>query len=193
MLTAWAKKMIPFFAGSLNNAFSILPSFNGTAYTVSPGVIEGKDYQGNTKYFLPYMNWDKSKINTLGASSKGFAFGTGTTPATENDYTIESIISSGLNATFNPPNYTGANTNYNSEDDEMSLSIDITLTNSTQSSITISEICRFGTAYFSATKGANSEGNSVSALIDRVVLDNPITIPATESVVVRYETIIPLS
>lgn len=194
MLTAWAKKMIPFVGGvnNTNTATYILPSIIGATESSAPGVIEGKDYQGNTKYFQPMIISTKTLVTTLSTSNYGFAFGTGDTPATENDYTIESIISSGLSASFSPISYFTGENSYNSEDDEMSMYIDITLTNTSQDSITIKEMCRFGYGYYSDTKGSTPSSRTVT-LLDRIVLDSPITIPAGEVIVLRYETIIPLS
>ena len=92
----------------------------------------------------------------------GLAFGTGTTAATLDDYTLESIISSGITIT----SYTYYRTN---DVNGTKLTMQYTLTNTTSADITINEVGLFGYV------------NSNYYMYERTVLSEPVTIPAGAS------------
>lgn len=108
------------------------------------------------------------------ANTNGLYFGSGTTPATKEDYTLESPITSGLsivNGDFHIEN--GVSGQY-------SISRDYVVTNTSENDITISEIGCFG-----GWPLGTSEYHQV--LWERTVLSSPITIPAGESKAVTYK------
>lgn len=96
----------------------------------------------------------------LSTSQAGVILGSGSTPATFDDYKLESQITTGLSGTT-----------VNSADEDYNRVSTITLTNTSGGSITIGEI---GIRAFIYT-GENSSSMSV-ALIERTVLDTPVTI-----------------
>lgn len=123
-----------------------------------------------------YSGWLMETLGTpqfigLSDTVTGIVFGTGSTPPTIDDYKLESIISGGLTGTFTYSinNATGI--------------IKIILTNTSGNDITISEI---GWQAYNAYKYNNSASNGI-ALMDRTVLDTPVTIEASSIGVVEYK------
>lgn len=150
-----------------------------------------KDYTGTEKYIsmLPFSTAISPIVSTITGDSKGIAFGSGTTPATEDDYTIENLIRSGISVTYAPSDGFGSYF-YDSEANSEDVYMTFTITNNGSSSISISEICRFATfsigSDYGATVGTGSNNRS-AFLIDRTVLDTPIVIEAGGSGVIRYQ------
>ena len=100
-----------------------------------------------------------------------FRFGSGTTPANATDYNLETpITDSSLTRTVSIVSDYSNNT--------YSLECTFTLTNTTSSDITISEIGYFIKIFYS-----NQSSNNY--LIERTVFD-PITIPAGEMAMIKY-------
>lgn len=104
------------------------------------------------------------------SGSQYVLFGNGTTPATVNDYELESPIVSGIKVA-NPSSTT------NEQTDDYIL---WTVTFGVKASVdtTISEIGLISKAY--------KTGGAVETLVDRTVLDTPITIPAGQSKQITY-------
>ena len=103
----------------------------------------------------------------------GVSFGAGTAPATVQDYKLDAPITTGLSIIF-PKNFTYAKGN-SFED----VAVTYGVTNISSSEITISEIGLVATVFVS--------GNLYnSMLVDRTVLDAPVTIPAGESKQITY-------
>lgn len=122
------------------------------------------------------IDWIFSTIGTptniaLSNASSGIVFGTGSTSPTIDDYKLESIITGGLTGTFKYSinNSTGI--------------IKIILTNTSDNNITISEMGWQFTNYCSYS----SSSSSGIALMDRTVLDTPVTIEAGGVGVVEYK------
>ena len=150
------------------------------------GIVKGmfavKNVQGTTYYVANNINSSMpSSITgdfTLTANNPGISVGSGGTAATEEDYQLESTITSGLNALVN--RYCGVDNNGNPF-----LRFDIMLTNTTQSDITIREI-----GYKQNLRCSNDlNGTSLSnrtCLLDRTVLTNAVTIEGDSYVVIRY-------
>ncbi len=97
-------------------------------------------------------------------------FGNGTTPATVNDYKLESQIDSGITVA-NPSTVT-------TEQTDSYISWTVTFGVSASVETTISEIGLISKAYI--TNG------DTATLVDRTVLDEPITIPAGQSKQITY-------
>ena len=97
-------------------------------------------------------------------------FGNGTTPATVNDYKLESMIASGIEVA-NPNTVT-------TEQTGSYISWTVTFGVSASVETTISEIGLIAKAYRS--------NGPIDTLVDRTVLDTPITIPAGQSKQITY-------
>ena len=125
---------------------------------------------------FPYT---RAAAATTNAAAAGISIGTGGTPATVNDFNLESTISSGVSLSVStteagcePP---GA----------PFLAYSVTITNTGSEAITIREI-----GYKQNIKGAPYPGgttnNSTVCLLDRTVLDTPVTIQPGDAGVIRY-------
>ena len=97
-------------------------------------------------------------------------FGNGTTPATVNDYKLESMIASGIEVA-NPNTVT-------TEQTDSYISWTVTFGVSAPVETTISEIGLIAKAYRSNWP--------IDTLVDRTDLDTPITIPAGQSKQITY-------
>jgi hypothetical protein len=120
---------------------------------------------------MPLLTADASSAS---AANGGLYFGSGTTPATKEDITLESLIASGL---------TIANGNIFFENDANGrhvISVDNVLTNTTDAPITISEIGLISGV-------ANSSSKYTQVLFERTVLSSPITIAPGESKLITYK------
>ena len=149
----------------------------------------GKSAAGNTFYCKPFgssQGWIFRSAAITETGSAGVYLGSGTTPATENDYTLESVLT-GLTAT------SSENTYYDSETYKYRQSLELTVSNNTGAEVTVGEIGRFVEINTSATRGATSSGNTKLFMVDRTVLETPVVIPSGESSIVRYEFEYPTS
>lgn len=109
-------------------------------------------------------------------TSAGFTVGSGTTPATENDYDLESPIY----ATANTFLSTFIGVNLAKEGTKYIVEYSMSLTNKSNSPISISEIGFVASTSTSSTLKYN-------VLIDRTVLAEPIVLPADNSpVYIKY-------
>lgn len=187
MLTKWGQKIV-----NANGFEKIYPKPEFNMSTNNIGCINAKSVAGDNFIAGPFSYSAASSYNALitsivetgSTASVGVAFGSGDTPATDEDYTIGSIIStlSGSAAS--------AVTSYDATLEKYKVYINYTLTNTGSESITIKEVCRFNYVFPATAIGqqASGFGSQKSVLIDRVVLDTPVTIAAGESGIVRYET-----
>ena len=108
-----------------------------------------------------------SEKTTTDKSTGGVFFGTGTTPATLEDYKLENPIETGLSIT-NPSKYTF---NDNGEG-KWTYSASYVLTNTSGAEINIHEIG------IVTLPGTSSTSTYAVVLMERTVLTEPITIPA---------------
>ena len=114
---------------------------------------------------------DKTYFGTM----DGIYFGSGTTPATKDDYTLESPITSGLSISSPTTLSYG-----NSSDGIHTCSAAFTIANTTDSDISISEVGLF-------TPINSTSGSYYSVLMERTVLTEPITIPSGGTKIVNYK------
>lgn len=135
----------------------------GTAKTI---------YAANTGY-APIILWQGAALRTDYTNS-GVCVGSGNTPAAKTDYKLENIISSGLTQLSSA---FAANALDNGRESVYVL----VLKNTTDADITISEVGLIGLGY---TYPSNSSAEGF--LVDRTVLDVPVTIPAGESKTISY-------
>ena len=118
--------------------------------------------------FKVMNNWAKSITGT------GVSFGTGTTPATASDYALENILDS---VKISVANSSAVSFSQGDTYDEYIVTFGIT--NKTAAAITISEVGLTAAPY------CDSSTNHY-ALVDRTVLDTPVTIPAGQSKQITY-------
>lgn len=168
MLTKNFKNMMALILESFGGGKGLLPikAYNGTTYY-------GRPYFNSTDVF-PYSTYFDCRLN----NDAGFWFGSGNTAASENDYTLETKITSGLG--FSRTSFLDLD-----NDGNPYVKNNILVTNTSQSDITISEIGWF--QYMrSATNLNGTENNQILVLFDRTVLATPITIAAEEYALVEY-------
>lgn len=103
----------------------------------------------------------------------GVRIGSGVTPATADDYTLESIITSGLSV-VKPSAVT-----VTKENDCVAVYATYTVTNTGKTAVHISEIGLYAAAYYSTSLAK-------PALADRTVLESPITINPGEAKPITY-------
>lgn len=114
----------------------------------------------------------------------GVIVGTGNTPPTDSDYTLANLITEGLTGTV-----TKVQT-FDETANQFKLTLTLSLTSSAASNITISEIGLTGFINASSTKDDETAGVSGQLfLIDRTVLDAPVTIEPSDTATIKYELI----
>jgi len=115
-----------------------------------------------------------STINSTGTMGNGYLMlGTGTTAPTADDYHLESPITTNLSCDSVSVSRTSLIKTYTA-----------TFTNSGSSDITVTEV---GFIVYILYVYSNHDEKSDNFLMDRTVLETPITIPAGESRTVTYE------
>lgn len=190
MLTAWGKKIAACAKYITSNLpFYCLPPVNlvGTA----AAFIEAKNTAGTTVYLNPTYQtapaWSPivTALSTAtSGASYGVAFGSSSTAATENDYTLGSQVT-GITATIPTPVTFIDSANY-----KYVARLDYVVSNDTGATVTIAEIglfVRFGSAM---TRGANASTSGSARqciMMDRTVLDTPVVIPNGSAATIRYE------
>lgn len=146
------------------------------------GYAEVKDVSNATKYAtgsLQYYPYGPSGQFATSYNASGICVGSGNTPPTEDDYRLESIITSGISGSVS----------YNfgaDENDNPYIIYNVIINNTSSNEITINEIGIVQTVQCTNKKGASST-SSCRCLIDRTVLDEPVTIPAGDSKAIIYK------
>ena len=166
MITKWWKNMVKSF---------LQCAFISTTYGYDLPV---KATNGTTYYCIgsfPTMQWNSPL--TLNAQNAGVSFGTSDTPATDEDYILGNTITSGIAGTFT---CTKAMDGTNPV-----VTLNCVLSNSTASDIVVKEVGIKCTGYYAATVGGTSNSSRV-VLIDRTVLDTPLTVPARGNAALYY-------
>ena len=153
------KNFYSFMRYEFQNTASTFTATDGTAH-------KDIDFKTSDPPFVVMKKW-AAKISTAGVS-----FGTGTTPATASDYCLESILGTTQISASVP-----STVSYSRVDTYEEYSVTFGVTNETADAITISEV---GLPIYSN----NSPYPYV--LVDRTVLDTPITIPAGQSKQITY-------
>ena len=153
------------FYSYMNVAFS---AAGKTVPFVKPdGTTENLRYSNS---YTPFAVMNKWSANNNGY---GVSFGTGTTPATVSDYSLESSLN-GTKIRVSYPNSVS-----DSRDATFDMySVSFGITNITDEAITISEV--------GLIIGATSGTSNYTVLVDRTVLDAPVTIPPHETKHIAY-------
>lgn len=105
----------------------------------------------------------------------GVRIGSGVTPATADDYTLESVIASNMSVTK------PSKVSVTRENDFVAVYATYSVTNIGSTPIDISEIGLFSDGYY-----ANSSSSHTPILMDRTVLESPITVNPGESKPLTY-------
>ena len=179
MLTKWGRKLLN------------VPSDNAVLFNTNQymkGCIQVKDTGGDTYYVAPEPINDNigyvsgAFVNGGSGSSYGIAVGSGDTPATENDYTLETKINT-LTATS-----TSIAQNYDSTTGKLHIDFTVTLSNSTASDIVVKEVARVVRHHRADHLNDSISTNSsyTCIMIDRTVLETPLTVPASDIGILRY-------
>ena len=151
----------------------------------SLGILPVTNYANTVRYARPVMQSTFPLgyyfSNIPNAAGAGVVFGSGTTPATENDYNVESAILSGLSVPT--PTVT-----YSYDNEKVARKLTYAVTNTSSSSITISEIGWRVKLNCTTSQGSGSTIEE-TVLMDRTVLDTPVTIPAGETRIIEYSII----
>ena len=163
-------KMLPFCMGIGNKSVAgaeVVNVSNVTYYLTGYLGTSNYPYSVNTSY-------------TASATSAGVSFGKGTTASTGSEYNLESTITSGL--TVN----TISTQRYSDADGYIYSEFVYSVANSSSDAITISEVGWKAQMYAYSTVDSTSNGTSYVFLMDRTVLDEPITIAAGDVVKLVY-------
>lgn len=113
----------------------------------------------------------------------GVYFGSGATPATMGDYALDSLITSGL--TITNPSALAFNDCGNGK---YEVAADYVVRNATDAEIVIREVGAFSLLYVDSSYwGGGSDRNWGLALMERTVLETPVTIPAGEARLIEYK------
>lgn len=143
---------------------SVLVAYDGT-------VCDAGYYQQLTNE----TTFHELNIVRTSAKGSGVTIGAGTTPATADDYKLESIITSGFSFTY--PNSAALST----DESGVSYSASYGITNTEDTPLVISEIGLTGYV-FSGTDSSQRK----YVLLDRTVLEEPITINRGETKQLTY-------
>ena len=140
-------------------------------FTKTDGTTETISLTSDSPPFVIMQYW------TASVNMGGVSFGTGTTPADISDYYLESILDPKKIGVATP-----SEVSFSQFDTHEEHSVTFGITNKTAEAITISEVGLTAVPYYS------SSGNSTRkcVLVDRTVLDTPVTIPAGQSKQITY-------
>lgn len=140
-----------------------------------------KATNGTTYYFanLSAYPGNVTVAFSLSNTAVGIHVGTGDTAATENDYTLASLITAGLSGVITLSKGMDAN-------DCPYVTYNLVLTNSTSADIVVKEIGMFQQESCGASAGATSGLSNRVFMVDRTVLDTPVTVPANGNAAIYY-------
>lgn len=184
MLTKWGKEIVGCARASGAIPYVTLSSNN-------PAFVKATAIGGTSKYMLPapsanatYNLITSAMVESGSGSTVGVAFGSDGTTPTENDYTLGGLIT-GLSATTPSIETYFDQTNY-----KYVARLDYTVSNNTGADVIIREVGLFVRFYTADTRGANASSTAAgrySFMIDRTVLDSPVTIPSGTAGTIRYD------
>lgn len=194
MLTKLGKALLAtFLSGAVSSGTAFFLTMGG--YDLNKVVVLGKTLRtslssyngiGRVVYSSPGIMRNPGNRFTSYSTDGQVLFGSGSTLPTENDTDVESLIT-GITASYssltNPPVLV--------EGEKVYRYIDYTITNNNSNSITIREVC----FYLVVVAGGSAIGDTIVAqssnygtiLFSRSLLDNPVTIAAGESGIVRVK------
>lgn len=148
------------------------------------GCLRCRDVNGDSRFLtgsvtssgFPYTT---EKTFTLTASAAGISIGTGTAPESEDDYNLEQTITSGVNVVITGTSYGAESPWY------PFVKYDLTITNTGANPLVVTEVGYKQTLQTSTLIGSSASANTV-LLLDRCVLDTPVTIAPGDAGIVTY-------
>lgn len=167
MITKWWEKILEYLPVSITNA------------SYGPQI---KNIDGVTRFLFSRSSmtpWIQNNIYFNTNGNDGFRVGAGATAPTDQDYALDSVITSGLTGSVsagNPPATRDANGNV------VSNRV-LTLQNTSASDITVSEVGYYGNQSCYETEGGAASNKLVMYFRD--VLNNPVTIAAGDTVAIN--------
>lgn len=173
MLTKWYKSILKYLPISSSN-MAYGPQVKSTDGTTR--YLKLKGTTGNAG--IGMAPWIVPTVVVLNSSGYGIRLGTGTTAPTENDYSLESVITSGLSASIN-------NSSIRNSSGNIETIFAVTVTNTSASNITIGEIGYYGVQPMYDSEGSSSSSNH-NVMYDRTLLNAPVTISAGDSATINY-------
>ena len=155
------------------NFYSLLKVFFNNEdkgnFTATDGNTRTAFVNNNRAPFYVMKDWSS------GITANGVSFGTGTTPATSSDYWLESALGSTQISVSTP-----SAVSFSQFDTYEEYSVTFGITNKTAEAITISEVG------LTALTNMGTSEDYCYVLVDRTVLDTPVTIPAGQSKQITY-------
>lgn len=144
------------------------------------GAYPVKDVNNNTRYTVQKT---PAAIQNMEVATQldqaGIHIGSGTTAATEDDYKLQAQITSGFSSSV-------VQSHEMDNDGNDVLNLDVTITNTGSSSITINEIGYVLDVMTSGSQGANVGTGSRKLMLDRTVFGTPVTIEVGGYETIRY-------
>ena len=145
------------------------------------GCLQVRDVDGNSRYLSGVFGFPYSPTQsfTLNAAAAGISIGTGTTPASEDDFQLEATITSGVNVVLTSTEYGAESPWY------PYIKYDLTVTNTSANPLVVTEIGYKQNLSTSRYLGSTARENK-AFLLDRCVLDTPVTIAPGDAGIVTY-------
>lgn len=175
-----------------HSSFMNRSDFTGT--TISGGALTGLLDEDGARYadigsyiFIGHAG-EPPNSTTMGGSNTyyyeigGVYFGSGATPPTKDDYCLESPVSSDTIAVSS-----GAKTQLSQENGQYIFIGDFIVRNKSDSAVNIQELGCFSQPMKS--RGSTGLHTYYLCLMERTVLDEPVTIPAGESRLITYKLV----
>lgn len=147
------------------------------------GGVPGRAVNGEFRYFngaLSFLN-SPTKAGTKDATAAGISVGTGNTAPTEDDWQLEEHLGTGINITLTETVYG------NDAPGVPYVQYKVTVTNTGSAPITVKEIGYKQTVGSARYPGSSVDGGTRVFLLDRTVLDTPVTIAAGDAGIITYK------
>jgi len=149
------------------------------------GCLRCRDVNGNDRFLSGIFDGSgcfhdfPSQSFTLDEAADGISIGTGTAPESEDDYNLEQTITSGVSATITGISYGAENPWF------PFVKYDLTITNTSENTLVVTEVGYKQTLNATRVIGSRSREAAV-LLLDRCVLDTPVTIAPGDAGIVTY-------
>ena len=161
-------------------AVALLLQSNGINNT--KGLLPVKTW-GNITHYLgsKFYNFPRTIANNISFAytTDGVLLGSGSTAPTAEDYKMDALITSGLSAST-------PTLNYEINDGNPQVALFYTLTNTTSSDIVIREV-GYLQKFSTSTTLNGTDSATASLLLDRTLLDTPLTVPANGVAILKYQ------
>lgn len=171
----------------LGNSSQTFVSTTGSNATLTAAQFNYESALGKHMRYGRCTSIPTSVVGSYHTSYSGVFFGSGTTPPSKTDYTLEIPITSGLNVD-NPS--TLIEQSYGNG--QYAFISNFVLTNTSNDNISVSEMGLIVPLYgYNSVNGGNvtSVTNWSFALMERTVLDEPVVILPSESKLITYKII----